>query len=65
MPVPIHHGSLDRADTLQIAENLDRALGIFQSQVAQKSPTTLEIYLQSVLSTLRRELLERAEALRE
>jgi hypothetical protein len=57
--VQTKHSSLDHADALLIVENLNRALQVFSGNAA-KPQTTLDFYLRSVLTSLRRDLLQRA-----
>lgn len=54
------HQSLVRADLFQIADELDAALNIIRRQGGAK--TTLDVYMVSVFSTLRRSVLQRALA---
>jgi hypothetical protein len=49
--------SLDRADAFRVVDHLDTALNVVRQEM---NATTLDIYIKSVLSTLKRQMLEHA-----
>jgi hypothetical protein len=50
--------SLDRADAFRIMVNLECALEVFNRNEQKRPLTTMELYLRSMISTLRREMIE-------
>ena len=53
---------LDREDIFQIVDNLDGALAVIRKE-KRSERMALDIYFESLLATLRRELLKRPGAL--
>jgi hypothetical protein len=56
------YSSLNSADSFQIIVNLECALEVFNRDEQKRTLTSLELYLRSVISTLRREMIEHANA---
>jgi hypothetical protein len=52
--------SLNSADASHIIVNLDCALEVFNRDERSRTLTSLELYLRSVISTARREMIEHA-----
>ena len=52
------HQSLDRDDAFRVVDHLDNALNVVRQETS--NTTTLDIYIKSVLSTLKRQMLEHA-----